>query len=159
MSKLSFLLCLLVLLSGTSRAQPTPAEGDKPSAEANEPPKPGAEDYTLENSLNIRDPFRRAMPRASLAQDDNGNDLEKYEIDKFKLVGVITGPKRHKALLTTPSGKMHVVSESMRIGNRRGVIKKIAPGTITVEEKLVNILGQEEVIETNIDFKSGEKGI
>lgn len=80
-------------------------------------------------------------------------ELERFDLDKWSLVGVITGPKKSKAMVVSPSGKMHIVEEDVHIGTRHGFIKKIVPGAISVEEKVVNLLGQEEKVETVIQFK------
>lgn len=113
---------------------------------------------TIENSLTLRDPFRRQVPSGGTAADGTLiPELERFEVDKYKLVGVITGPKRARAMLTAPGGKMHIVSEDTKIGTRRGTIKKIAPGMVAVEEKVVNLLGQEEKIETVLHFKDKQE--
>ena len=114
---------------------------------------------TLENSLALRDPFRQ--PKLKVASDVNEGgtipELERFEVEQFKLIGVISGLKKNKALLTSPDGKMHIVSENMRLGNRHGLIRKIAPGTVLIEEKVVNLLGQEEKIQMSIQFKDKDK--
>lgn len=121
------------------------------------PNAPLSEDapFTLESAMTLRDPFRRPELKTAMAIDEGGliPELERYELDKFKLVGVITGAKKNKALLTAPNGKMHVVSDKTVLGNRRGYIKRILPGMIVIEEKVVNLLGQEERIETVIAIK------
>lgn len=114
--------------------------------------------FTMENSISLRDPFRRPTPAGGQAvADARIPELERYELDKLKLVGVITGPRKPKAMVTTPSGKMHIVAENATIGVRHGRIKKIAPGMIEVEEKVVNLLGQEENIETLLEIKDDKE--
>lgn len=155
-----------------SEAVPTPAqaakqETDKKEAgktedEKTEPAfeisKPAEPPISLEASMSLRDPFRRPVLRAGDGKDEGGKvpELERYSVDEFKLVGVITGTRKNKAMLVTPDGKMHIVSESARIGLRHGVIKKIVPGKVDIEEKSVNILGEEEKSETTIELS--EKG-
>ncbi len=109
----------------------------------------------LQNYLHLRDPFRKPMLKVSTEVTEGGSipELERYPLDQLKLIGIITGPKKNKALLTTPNGRMHIVTERMHVGNRRGLIKRIVPGTILVEEKVVNLLGQEEKIETTLEFE------
>lgn len=142
----------LLALSIVAHAQPAPgAEGSAPETVSG-----SAQDmtFTLENSLNLRDPFSRYVAKSDdEREDDKIPELERHELEQFKLVGVITGTKRNKALLTAPDGKMHIVSEKMTIGTRRGVIKEITPESIVVHEKVVNLLGQEEGVDTQIEFK------
>ena len=75
-----------------------------------------------------------------------------YDLDKLKIVGIITGPKRSKVMIKIPSGKMFIVEELTHIGTRHGLIKKILPGMIEVEEKVVNLLGQEESVQTVMEY-------
>jgi Tfp pilus assembly protein PilP len=142
-------------------AESKPAES-KPAETPAAPKTAGApasdEAFTLENSLNLRDPFRKPPSKAAFgAEGGNIPPLERYELDRYKLVGVITGPRKNKALITDPDGKMHVVSEAMFIGTRHGKITHIRPGQILVEEKVVNLLGQEEKVESALEFAKDEK--
>ncbi|MGE4231957.1 MAG: pilus assembly protein PilP [Bacteriovoracia bacterium] len=113
-----------------------------------------AEDVmSIENFLNLRDPFRKYVPKTDLAGDDKTPELQRYSTEDFQLVGIITGPKKIKALLTSPDGRMHIVTERARIGQRKGVVKRITPQTVSVEEKVLNLLGREERITTVLHFK------
>lgn len=150
---------------------------EKSSASANkEQSSAGSVIFTLENSLNLRDPFRKFVPKAAVGI--KVPELERCDLTNYQLVGIITGPKKNKAIITTlesgsrvnansclPSvdadgkpnvdnSKMSIATEGMRIGVRGGVIKKISRSMIFVEEKLVNLLGQEENIEVPIELKS-----
>lgn len=159
LSVLILALVLVVLRDASAQPKPGAVEAQsKPDEKVSEKPLE-QESFTLENSLSLRDPFRR--PPSKVAKEFAGGgilpELERYELDKFKLVGVVTGPRKNKAMVTTPDGKMHIVSETMHIGTRHGVIKRIAPGRVSVEEKVVNLLGQEENIETTIEFESKDK--
>lgn len=103
----------------------------------------------LEEALSLRDPFQRplgAEPETEVIL----SELERYPLDQFKLVGVITGASRLRAILQDPSGHTHFVAERMRVGNRRGVIRKIRSDAVVVREKTVNILGREEFSDNEI---------
>ncbi len=152
---LGILACMGV---AQAQAQPTPgsavatpAAGSTVGAKISEKEK-DSPSFTIENSLTIRDPFRRPAPPGS-ANDLTIPELERFELEKYKLVGVMTGPKKPKALIVAPSGKMHIIDASTRIGTRHGVVRQIMQGAISVEEKVVNLLGQEENIETLIEMK------
>ena len=136
------ILLLLATLIQVAHAQPNPASQVSIQVPQN-----------LEGTLKMRDPFRRFMPK----KDRNElasvlPDIEKFTVEQFRLIGVITGPKKHKALLSGPNGKIHILGESAKIGPRKGVIKKITGNSIWVEEKVINILGEEERIETTIEL-------
>lgn len=111
-------------------------------------------DMTLENSLSLRDPFSRPNLRKESKEDlSKLPDLERFAVEELKLVGVITGMRKNKALLTTPTGKMFIVTEQMRVGTRHGVVRGISKSGIDIEERVLNVLGQEERVEARIDFK------
>lgn len=187
MNLVAFAALSVMGLVSAARAQPQPPaapppaapESTAPSSEAqapstaqpNEPAQPPESgephkdmtqeflsDINLEKSLNLRDPFRR--PKMGAAVGSEGGvvpDLERFGVDQFRLVGVITGMKRSKALITDPDGKIFIVSDGTRIGTRKGTVKRIAPGKVSVEERVVNILGQEEKVESVIIFKEKPK--
>jgi hypothetical protein len=96
--------------------------------------------------LSIRDPFK--APEIQSADETPKGPLERIPIDRFKLLGVITGPDRFRAMLQDPDGQTHLVSERMKIGNRQGVVKKITSKGLWIQEKVVNVLGQEEKVDT-----------
>lgn len=153
-----YVIAVLFFSGASLWAQPNlslPADSTKSEQGAGNEEKGAQPTFTLENSLSLRDPFRRFTPKANANTDENGliPELERYELDKYRLMGIITGPKKNKALvLSTVDGRMHIVAEKQRIGVKRGVVKKIAPGSVVVEEKVVNLLGQEEKVETAIEF-------
>lgn len=94
-----------------------------------------------EELLNLRDPFK---PPLIAEKEEPKSELELYETDKFKMIGVITGPDALRAMLTAPNGKTYFVSESDKIGTKGGVVKEISPERILVHEQVMNVLGQPE---------------
>jgi Tfp pilus assembly protein PilP len=116
-----------------------------------------------EDLLKMRDPFRKPDVIAKAAKPKN--DLEQYPVHEFKLAGVVTGPGKMKAMLLAPNGKTYFVSENEKLGDKRGVIKKITPEMIQVQERLINLLGAEETTlselhlpaETDLKAQIGDK--
>lgn len=104
----------------------------------------------------MRDPFKRIGIAVQVTTAEIP-PLERYDIGDFTLVGIITGANKNKALVTDKSGKMHVVTEKMRIGTRSGIIKKISPSSIFVEEKGVDVFGREEKLMSKIEFKEQQQ--
>jgi Tfp pilus assembly protein PilP len=126
-------LCAFVSASAFSE------EKDKKAAPAIDP--------MLEQIAKMRDPFRRAIdPEERIER----TELERYSLDRMKVVGVITGAKRLRAMLVTPDGKTHFVSEGMKLGDRNGLVTRISEKGIRVREKGLNVLGQEEVDEQDL---------
>ena len=152
-------LLSLIFLAAFVLAQPTPTENTQQAVEATAKiPNPDTETLTIENTMEMRDPFRRPLIKAVASEEENKNlpELERYDLEQFKLVGVITGALKNKALLSAPNGKMHVVSENMHIGTRKGIIKKVSTDSILVQEKVINILGKEEKMDVVLQFKKEE---
>lgn len=101
-----------------------------------------------EEVLKLRDPFKR--PKFVIESTIAKSELESVSLDKFKLVGVVTGPNQLRAMVATDQGKTFFVSEKMKIGMNRGVITRITPDEIQVTERTINVLGQEEVTQSLI---------
>jgi hypothetical protein len=144
-----WLLLLLIAASAT----PAHAEDATPSPQA-APAAPAAATegdlaQALEEALSLRDPFKRPEGfRVNTAVAVS--ELERFPTEQYKLVGVITGASRLRAILQDPEGKTHFVAERMRIGTRRGVIRQIRSDAVVVREKMVNVLGKEEASDSEI---------
>jgi Tfp pilus assembly protein PilP len=98
--------------------------------------------------LNLRDPFR-SPPEVEVAGDTR-SELEQSPVDQFKMLGVATGPKKIKAMIQDSKGKTHFVSENTKIGQRKGIVRKITAQSVIVKERIINVLGQEEDVDYEI---------
>ena len=102
-----------------------------------------------ESILKERDPFKRPPIRAG--SEGPRSDLQTFPVEKFKLMGVMSGDHGHmKAMLQAPNGRTYFVQEKMLIGIRSGFIQKITDTAVIVREKIVNALGQEEAVNSEI---------
>lgn len=100
----------------------------------------------------FRDPFKQPLITDT---ETPKSDLERFAVTDFKVVAIITGPLRMRAMIVAPDSKTHYISEKMKIGNRDGVVVKITTKTIVVREKVVNPLGEVELFDTEMrDRKS-----
>lgn len=106
---------------------------------------------TLENSGRMRDPFRHYIPKVRTAEA-KVSEADTVAVEQLKLVGVITGTKKNKALIALPSGKMQIFADGAHIGARHGVIRKITRDAVYVEERVLNVLGEEEKLQAKIEF-------
>ena len=88
-------------------------------------------------ALDMRDPFKRPLVADAPTTAPMGV-LERFPVEEFKMVGAITGTGRVRAILLDPDGKTHLVSEKMRIGPRRGVIRESRSYVVRVIELVVN---------------------
>lgn len=138
---------LLVLLTGSV------------SAEAAVPTTTGGNPIS-EEVLRLRDPFKR--PDLDTGKLIVRTEIEKYPVDSFRMVAVLTGPTRMRAMVLAPDNKTYMVHAGMKIGVRQGVIKRITEDGIEVRERIVNVLGQEENLDIEIplvpDSKLGPAG-
>ena len=97
--------------------------------------------------MKLRDPFKRpALNRNTIPR----TELEMVPLQQLKILGVVTGPFRLRAMIATPNGKTHFVGEGAKLGTRQGVIIKISPNSVQVREKSVNVIGEEENVVTEI---------
>ena len=98
--------------------------------------------------LKVRDPFRR--PDVVATNLSALTPLERFPASDFQMIGVLTGPEKIRAMVLAPDGKSHFVAERMKIGQRNGVVRRITPDSILVRERIVNVFGQEESVDTEL---------
>ena len=98
--------------------------------------------------LKLRDPFK--MPVLLLKEGMAVTDIERYSVDQFRLVGVVTGPGQIRAMILDPSGKTHFIRAGDRIGIRNGRIRSITPDYVRVQEETINVLGERENVIVDI---------
>ena len=109
---------------------------------------------TAEGLMKLRDPFK--APAASVTKGPD-SELEMFPLDEIKLIGVLTGQQKVRAVLRLPNGNSHIVSEKTLVGLRQGVLVKIDSNSVRVVEKVVNILGQEESVGSTITLEEPPK--
>ncbi|HAR41583.1 MAG TPA: hypothetical protein DCS07_02960 [Bdellovibrionales bacterium] len=103
--------------------------------------------------LSLRDPFKKPSIKVQKNLEPK-NALEQYAVETLKLVGVLTGPEKMKAMLLAPDGQTFFVSERMKLGLKRGLVRRITSEAVYVREKTINLLGQEENIDTEIKMRA-----
>lgn len=143
--------------------QPQEVPGEAPAnsaqaqalSQAGTPGQPAVQAPSAE-ILKTRDPFKRPVIQNIIALPRT--DLEMFPIDQFRMLGVVTGPEHLRALLLAPNGKTYFVAERMRIGVRKGVIRRITPESIKVRERIINVLGQEEDVDSELRLPSENRG-
>ncbi len=143
-------LCFLALLAlavfgcgAKETAQPTAMKrpaGSKPPVQgkrssATSPPPQERLDFT-----GRKDPFRSyvvvtkaALPLPSLSA--NQLPIQKYEVNQFKVIGIIAGLEENRAMVQDPGGSSYVIKEGSLIGSRNGRVTKILPRYIEVLEQ------------------------
>jgi hypothetical protein len=120
---------------------------------------------TIENPFELRDPFKAPQFRnegpkkqgnyytSGTGQYTNIGDggAGSLNIYEMKVVGVMIGKERRVLIKPNPSAKKIVIlKEGMKVGQDQAELKAILPGGILLVEKIINVYGQEEYLETVI---------
>lgn len=90
-----------------------------------------------------KDPFKPYVvikPAATSAENMKNNlksslPIHSFDISQFKLIGVVTGSKENKAMVTDPNGKGYVLKVGMSIGKNEGRITAITNGGVEILEQ------------------------
>lgn len=91
-----------------------------------------------------KDPFKPFAPEVAVASPTTGGrigrpeevlPIQRYDVTKFKVAGIIIGLKENSALIIDPKGKGYVVKQGMLIGNNNGRITRIASTYLEVIEQ------------------------
>jgi len=153
----------LAALAGCWGQSPQPASSPAPSARAAQAPaaapapapEPAAE--ALEPAFSyqpvgLRDPFEpfirldEPKPKTKPQVFVPRTPLQRYALEEIRLVGVMWAEGgRSVALVEDPEGKGYVVSGGVLIGDRGGKIIGIRPDRVDVEERFVDLFGEENV--------------
>lgn len=117
---------------------------------------------TIESPFELRDPFKAPIGKSKEAEGREARSLMRDGIytnipgfhvgnlSELKIIGVMIGKER-RALARSGSGKdIIVLKEGMRLGPDGAELKAIHPGGVILVEKLVNVYGEEEFLETVI---------
>ncbi len=99
----------------------------------------------------LRDPFqpfikleekKQSRPQVFVPK----TPLQRYATEELQLVGIIWGEAgRARALIEDPEGKGYVVGTGTLVGDRGGRIVRIQPQEAVVEERAVDLFGEENV--------------
>lgn len=119
----------------------------------------------LENPLDLRDPFKSPQTKSDGNQKGRGFvitskgsysnlatiPVRELSIQQLKVVGVLIGKERRALVHANENNKeVIILKEGMKIGPDEAELKAILPGGIVLVERIVNVYGQEEYLETVI---------
>lgn len=81
--------------------------------------------------------------------------IHSFDVNQFKLIGVITGGKENQAMVTDPNGKGYVLRPGMTIGKNEGRIVSITSSGVNVLEQFTDDNGRvhKEYIKINLPRK------
>lgn len=115
----------------------------------------------IDSPFQLRDPFkppltkkeatkRKGFTVTGKGQYSNITDtpLDQMKINEIRLVGVLIGKERRALINIGKESKVIILKEGMKIGPDGAELKAILPGGIVLVEKIVNVYGEEEYLET-----------
>jgi type II secretory pathway component PulC len=124
----------------------------------------------IENPFMLRDPFKsplRKTKQKKISSKESGqmqdgvftygmltqNDakaISNATLENITVIGVIIGNNRRAVTKFDGLEKNVFLKEGDKIGQDRAVLKAILPGGVIFVEKIINVYGQEEFLETVI---------
>lgn len=119
----------------------------------------------IENPFNLRDPFKAPLNKSEGKTKGRGfflsgkgqysnigeTSLDQLSVGSIKVVGVLIGKERRALVNMGKDNKQIIIlKEGMKIGPESAELKAILPGGIVLVEKIVNVYGEEEYLETVI---------
>lgn len=119
----------------------------------------------IDNPFSLRDPFKAPINKGEGKKEGRGftvtgkgqysnigdTPLDQISIDSIRVVGVLIGKER-RALVNggKENKKIIILKEGAKIGPEAAELKAILPGGIVLVEKITNVYGEEEYLETVI---------
>ena len=97
------------------------------------------------NPEGKRDPFRSLIQIGERKIDPNLPPLQRTELSALRLTGIVWGDFGYEALVQTPDGRGYEVEVGTKMGVNQGVVSRITPSNLSVEERSVDILGATHV--------------
>ena len=116
----------------------------------------------IEKPFELRDPFKAPQSKSEKIKEKEGYftsgngqysniKLETVSsVESLKVVGVLIGRERRAMVKDGEKSGIIILKEGMKIGDDGAELKAILPGGIILVEKIVNVYGQEEYLETVI---------
>lgn len=161
-NRLSSALALAaVLLAGCGEPIPTDNKPAVPNVDSRKSAAPEeaiaasvVEEYFY-NPAGKRDPFKPFYDTRSVTKstvDENAVPLQRWDVDKFILSGVIWNTSVPRALLIDPNGTGHVIQMGTYVGRNWGKVTSISDQAIVVTEEYQTIDGELVVNPVTVHF-------
>lgn len=120
--------------------QPKPVQKPVSSALRLVPPAAGNQ-FDFSNKKDPFKPFAVVKAAPSVSPESKRKALQdalpihSFDVGQFKLIGIVTGGKENKAMVTDPNGKGYVLRVGMTIGKSDGRITAITNNGVDVIEQ------------------------
>lgn len=113
---------------------------------------------SIKQPFKLRDPFQapkfKSERNKKIKQRTMGilNNIKKlnapYDIENIQIVGVLIGKERRVFVRLKGEEETFTLKEGEEFGNKGPQIRAILPGGVILVEKITNIYGEDEYIET-----------
>jgi len=159
MLRLSAVMLSLMMLPGCEMLGLSDGDGGGEDVKATKAKPPGtgtsspvtrldraiaAQENYVYNPIGKRDPFRAFLSLGGKGVEDETprTPLQRYEIDEYRLVGIIWGIDRPRALVEDPDDVGHVMEIGTYIGKNWGKVTQITASEVVVTEEYQTIDGE-----------------
>lgn len=100
-----------------------------------------------------RDPFRSYLADLKETEKTSTRPVhatERFELDQYRLTGIIHGTSQPKAMVEDPEGVGHTLRVGSRIGRNGGRVTRISAKGIIVMEEFVDPIGKRMRVTTTL---------
>ncbi len=119
------------------KAAPAPVADQAPEEEV-------AEKYVY-NPNGKRDPFKNPLQTVAESTSETGvplTPLQRFDIGQLRLIGVIVGKGKPRAMVIAPDGKSFILSVGTKVGKNDGTVVDITTEAVQVKEKYYDFTGE-----------------
>ncbi|MCC6806495.1 MAG: pilus assembly protein PilP [Deltaproteobacteria bacterium] len=143
MSHIALAACALALLPACEEepppAPPPPKKKAEPVTSRGDAASQPVEKFVY-SSIGKRDPFRPYYIDQALEEEEKNTgrtltELEHFEIDQLKLVGIVTGTSMPSAMVEDPDGVGHTIMIGTLMGKNGGRVKQIKRDEVLIIEE------------------------
>jgi type IV pilus assembly protein PilP len=126
-----------------------------PSTPPPAPEENGASDDTemayVYSPIGKRDPFRSLFDKFQQGPEtEELTELQKFELDQLKLVGIVSRIPTPYALVEDPDGKGHSIRRGTFIGKNWGRVSAITPDCVIIKEEYREYTGRKVTNKTDM---------
>lgn len=118
----------------------------------------GQSDYNYKTA-GRRDPFRSLILGLKEKKVAGLTPLQLRSLGELKVIGIIWEGKSYVAMIETPDGKGYLVREGVLVGPEGGVVRKISPESVNIEEVFIDFNGRKKAKMTVLGLRSKEEAV
>jgi len=114
------------------------------------------------NPVGKRDPFENPLKAIVEISPESGvplTPLQKFDLGQLRLIGVIIGKGKPRAMVIAPDGKSFILNVGTKVGKNDGAVIDITTEAVLVKEKYYDFTGEikSSIQEIMLPKKGGAK--